>query len=107
MAKEARPAVEIMPAAKVQRMPDRLRDAAERLERGELVQVVLVVKQESGSYAIEHLCRPFGEESYLARSSSGTAQAVENLLHGFEPEVRALWWPEGSHHPVRLLKRLD
>ncbi|MFZ5587035.1 MAG: hypothetical protein ACOZHQ_14035 [Thermodesulfobacteriota bacterium] len=96
-----------MPAANVQRLADRLRDAAARLERGEVAQVVLVVKQESGSYAIEHLCMPFGEESYLARSSSGTAQAVENLLHGFQPEVRALWWPEGSRHPVRLLKRLD
>jgi hypothetical protein len=95
------------PAVKVQRLADRLRDAAARLERGELVQVVLVVKQESGSYAIEHICRPFGEESYLARSSSGTAQAVEYLLHGFQPEPRALWWPEGSHHPARLPKRLD
>jgi hypothetical protein len=94
-------------AAKAQRLAERLRDAAARLERGELAQVVLVVKPESGSYAIEHLYRPFGEESYLARSSAGTAQAVENLLHGFQPEARALWWPEGSHHPARLPKRLD
>ncbi len=82
-----------------------LRKTADDLDAGEVAQVVLVVKRGPGDYTLAHFLPPLDQGSqYRPRSSSGTALAVENLLHGFEPAAEALRWPEGANPPRRLPK---